>query len=338
MYDIQDWRLRFTTCDGRLQGPGGNPRVFLCPNFEQDQALECAYRLSRDFVNSHTQCQPVRVHQVLGIILSLIFAVSARAETGSSSAATDIQLPWSHYNPYVPESKEYQFELGAMWEEENMYWLGLTYGHHLGRCIYSESTKCQQFLDTHIGWGSRESYTNSMAALSLRWQYVYFPEPYSPSFRLLLGGQKLRDDNRDHFHMVYGLGAGFTASLHKNFDMKIEGRVGGGAEPWTQVMLSFNLKIDHWVQDFRNKVQKLGEDTWDVSGKIIKGTVEAPGSVIDWLKETESKREDQSSTKSEMLDQTIQHFRKRMRLLVIYVQRNGQSYLYDQRFLYGCHQ
>ena len=235
------------------------------------------------------------MHQVSVIILSLFFAVSARAEAENGSSpqrTTNIQQPWAHYNPYVPESKEYQFELGGMWEEENMYWLGLTFGQHLGRCVYSESTKCQQYLDYHLGWGSRESYSNSMAALSLRWQYVYFPEPFSPSFRLLLGGQKLKDDNRDHFHMVYGLGAGFTASLHKNFDMKLEGRVGGGSEPWTMLMISFNLKIDNWVQDFKNKVQKLGEDTWDVSGQIIKGTVEAPGSVIDWLKETESKRDE----------------------------------------------
>lgn len=206
------------------------------------------------------------------------------------SARASENEPWSHYHPFVPESKEYQFEIGNMWENESLYWMGFTYGQHLGRCINSESTKCQQYLDYHLGWGRRESITNSIGALSLRWQYVKFPEPFSPSFRVLAGGQKLADGSRDHYHFIYGLGLGFTASLHKNFDMKIEARIGDGSEPWTQVMLSFNLKIDHWVQDFKDKVQKLGEDTWDVSGKIIKGSVEAPSNVIDWLKETDNKR------------------------------------------------
>src|SRR5690606_8699106 len=125
----------------------------------------------------------------------------------------------------------------------------------------------------------------------LRWQYVQFPQSFSPSFRLLTGVQKIKDPDRDHFHFTYGLGVGWTTTLHKNLDMKIETRVGQGSEPWSMVFLSFNLKVDDWVEDISSKVKKLGEDTWEVSGKIIRGTVNAPADVVQWLRQTEEKRE-----------------------------------------------
>ncbi|MCB0349962.1 MAG: hypothetical protein KDD38_02190, partial [Bdellovibrionales bacterium] len=42
---------------------------------------------------------------------------------------------WTNFLPYAPEKNEYQFELGGMWEADNLYWLGLTYGRHMGRCV-----------------------------------------------------------------------------------------------------------------------------------------------------------------------------------------------------------
>lgn len=223
---------------------------------------------------------------LLGLVVTYSVTLNAAELTPTSP-----EPAWSTYLPYVPEKHEYQAELGAMWEEKNLYWAGFVFGDHLGRCVYSSSSKCQQYLDYHLGWGSREGATLTMGMLSLRWQYVNFPAAFSPSFRLMAGAQNIQDDHRDQVHMVYGAGLGWTASLHPNFDMKVEGRVGGGQHVWSQVFISFNIKIDDWVSDFAGKVKKLGQDTWDVSGKIINSTVNAPAGVIDWLKQTEDKRE-----------------------------------------------
>ncbi len=190
---------------------------------------------------------------------------------------------WTDFLPYAPEENEYQFELGGMWEADNLYWLGLTYGRHLGRCIYSDSPKCQQYFDVTGGAGSRESYTDGLILVGIRWQYVSFPKPYSPSVRLFTGVMNIRDNERDRHVGVYGAGLGFTTTLHKKLDVKWENRIGGGDQFWAQSMISFSLKIDDWVDDFAGKMKKFGAAT----GDALKSTITAPKNFIDWFERGE---------------------------------------------------
>jgi hypothetical protein len=216
--------------------------------------------------------------------LDTAVATTATAEPAATTTTTSIsKAKWTDFRPYAPQKKEYQFELGGMWEADNLYWMGLTYGHHIGKCYWSTDETCQQFLDFTGGFGSREAYTDGLFLVGPRWQYVKFPKPFSPSVKIFTGIMNIRDNERDKHVGVYGIGLGYTASLHKNLDLKFEARFGGGDQFWSQSVMSVSLKIDHWVDAFSGQIMKVGQTVVEGAGTVIKSTITAPKTFIEWF-------------------------------------------------------
>lgn len=221
------------------------------------------------------------VATVLGVLFNSARADDVPPEANSETISTPKK--WAKFLPYIPEKNEYQAEIGGMWEENNLYWLGLTYGRHLSACRYFNSEKCQQYLDFTGGVGGREGYTEGLALVGLRWQYVSFPNPYSPSFSLFGGLMNIRDNDRDRQVGVYGVNFGYTITLHEKLNVKWENRIGGGDHLWVQSMLSMSLKIDKYVDAFSDKMKKFGKATVDTTGSVLKSTISAPKTLIDWF-------------------------------------------------------
>lgn len=210
-------------------------------------------------------------------------AADLTSEPASASTADSGKPKWTYFHPYAPYKREYNAEVGGMWEAENLYWLGLTYGHHLGQCRFFFRQSCEQYFDVTGGFGSREAYTDGLVLAGVRWQYVSFPQPYSPSFKIFTGVMNIRDDQRDRQVGVYGFGVAFTASLHEKLDIKWENRIGGGDQFWTQSLISISLKIDRWVDRFADNIKRLGSATVETTGTVIKSTIQAPQTFRDWF-------------------------------------------------------
>jgi hypothetical protein len=190
---------------------------------------------------------------------------------------------WAKYYPYAPDKKEFQLELGGMWEDKNQYWMAGTIGTYQGQCFFNRVDSCQQFIDVTGGAGSRDSLTNGLLFLSYRTQFLTFPKPFSPSFRILVGAMNIRDDERDLLKPTYGLGAGWTATLHPKLDVKFEVRAGYADQFWSQTFLSFSFKIDRTIDDFSNRIQEFGDSAIKSTGKVIQTTIEAPKTFFDWF-------------------------------------------------------
>lgn len=190
---------------------------------------------------------------------------------------------WTNFLSYVPEKNEYQAEIGGMWEANNLYWLGLTYGHHLGPCQFIESKKCQQYLNFTVGVGGRESYNEGLILVGIRRQYVSFPNPYSPSFGVFGGLMNIRDNSRDRQVGVYGVDVGYTIALHEKLNVKWENRAGYADRLWLQSMLSFSLKIDKYVDSFTDEMKRIGKTTIETTGTVLKSTISAPKTFIEWF-------------------------------------------------------
>jgi len=178
--------------------------------------------------------------------------------------------PFYQFYPYVPRKTEYNIELGSMWEKNTMYWVGLGAGWNVGTCILSNSQTCQQYIDLTAGVGGRDGYTNGVLMPSLRWQFVSFPKTYSTSARVFAGVMNLNDELRRKENVVYGVGYGISRTVHKNIDLKIEFRVGGGDATWSQVYLSFGLKLGAFVNYFAKKMGGLGVGAVKSTGKLLK--------------------------------------------------------------------
>ena len=204
---------------------------------------------------------------------------------------------WSYFRNYVPVKRDYGMEIGGMWEQTNLYWVGANTGFHIGRCMYSESQTCQQYFDVIGGVGGREGLTVGLALASLRWQFISFPNRYSPFARVFTGVASIRDNERDRGELAYGVGYGIAASVHKNVDLKWEIRVGHAHQTYSQTFVSVNLKIDDILVYFANQIERVGKGTIDVTGKVIKKTIKAPGEVLKWMKK-QPKSKDKSSKKT----------------------------------------
>lgn len=193
--------------------------------------------------------------------------------------------PKVEFLPYVPEKKEYGLELGSMWENKNLYWLSGSFGYHLGQCVLFTDQTCQQYVDFIGGVGGSQDLTTGLALASLRWQFVSYPRPFSPMIRIFYGAMNIRDNDRDFISNAYGVGYGFTTSVHENLDFRIEARVGGAHSFFSQVFLSFALKIDRWVDYFAVKIRKAGKNTVSTTGTVLEKTViDAPIEAARWLK------------------------------------------------------
>jgi len=163
----------------------------------------------------------------------------------------------AEFRTFVPEKKEYTFELGGMWEEQNLYWMGVGMGLHIGRCFLSESQSCQQYWDVLAGAGGRDGQTNGLLLTGPRWQFVNFPSAISPYVKLLIGVMDVRDDERDFDRAAGIMGFGWTVSVHENLDLRFEGRVGWSDAVLSQMFIGLNFKMEKWVDYFADKIKRL---------------------------------------------------------------------------------
>jgi len=225
---------------------------------------------------------------LLSFFLFSRFAVAAD-NPFSVEASSKQNHQWARFFTYVPEKFDYYFELGSMWEARNQYWMGAGFGRHVGTCLLTQSQTCQQYWDIFGGAGGRDGLTTGLALSGLRWQFVNFPDVFSPSLRLFAGGLTIRDDVRDLVAFTYGIGYGITTSVHRRVDLRVEARVGMGDELWTQTMFSFHLKMDKWVDYFGAKIKKFGLNTLKATGNALEKGYESTQETVEEI--APSKRE-----------------------------------------------
>lgn len=224
---------------------------------------------------------------------------AADAEEGDSEAGNKVELseneqllaqqmramtanrekgkPYFGFLPYTPRKREYSFELGSMWEERILYWVGFNFGVHLGRCMLTQSQTCQQYLDFIGGVGGREGQTNGLALGGLRWQFVNFPKYVSPSVSLLAGTTRFKDEKRNKNAFTYGLSYAMAVSVHENLDVKFDFRFGSGEHAWSQAMIVLGLRLDNMVQYFAGRVRDIGVGTVNVTGRALKSAARSVG-------------------------------------------------------------
>ncbi len=219
---------------------------------------------------------------------SWAFALEANSTDGPTHELA--HESWVKYYPYAPEKNEYQAEVGSMWEKSSLYWLGVTYGHHVGRCLWAETQNCQQYFDVIAGFGNGDSVTHTAVLAGPRWQFVSFPKPFSPLLRVFVGGINVRDSNRDRTIGAYGGGVGFAATVHPRLDVKWELRAGQSDFFWAGTMLTFSMRIDHVVDYFSDKIVSASVATAQATGAIIQTTIGAPKTFIDWFNKKEEEK------------------------------------------------
>ncbi|MFK8136958.1 MAG: hypothetical protein AB8E15_01240 [Bdellovibrionales bacterium] len=191
--------------------------------------------------------------------------------------------PHSNTHPYIPHKWDYGIELGNMWIDEGLYWLGGNYGYNIGTCILTESQSCQQYFDVLLGASGRSGESNYYALLSYRWQFVNFPSPRSPVARIFTGVMHRIKDNTTKQFPVIGVGYGVTTYLHERADIRVEGRLGYGEEigSFFQMFISVELKVARWLNFFAGKIRDVGVGTVETTGKIIKSGAKATGSLVE---------------------------------------------------------
>lgn len=186
--------------------------------------------------------------------------------------------PYVNAHPYLPHKWDYGLELGQMNIDKDLYWLGGNLGYNIGTCVLTNSQSCQQYMDFLIGSSGRDGETNWYGVLSLRWQFVNFPDTNSPIARVFAGVMnRIADDSSKQF-FVYGLGYGITTYLHPRADLRLEGRLGWGREvgSFTQLFVSMELKVSRWLDFFAGKLEGVGVG----AGKVFKKGIGTTGGVI----------------------------------------------------------
>lgn len=167
----------------------------------------------------------------------------------------DSQSNWSNFLPYTPPKKDYEIELGGMWEMNDLYWLGGSFGYNVGNCIFVSKIGCHQYIDATGGVGGRMGYTEGLVLGGLRWQFLVPSKSYSPSTEVFAGAMDIRDNVRAHQVLTYGIAFGLTASLHPKFDLKWENRLGMAHRFWAQSFVSISLRLDRVVDYVSNQVK-----------------------------------------------------------------------------------
>jgi hypothetical protein len=189
--------------------------------------------------------------------------------------------PTYGFSPYAPQRRDYALDLGSMWENRALYWLGGTIGFHAGRCVFSASETCQNFVDLLGGVGGRDGSTQGLAAGSLRWQFIGFPRVVSPFARVFAGALRLRDAERDEIVPAYGLGYGITVTVHERMDLKLEARAGYGEQAFSQTFFSIGFRADKWIDYVARRIKGVGKGAVNATGTVIEKGIEATGTVID---------------------------------------------------------
>lgn len=188
------------------------------------------------------------------------------------------------FYPYTPEVREYGIEIGSMWENDSLYWLGGKVGFHLGNCIFNQKSSCQQYLDLITGVGGRDGETLGYLLAGLRWQFVDLPRAVAPSVRLLAGMVNVRDSVRDKFVGTIGMDYSWSVPVHPSVDLKATARAGYADDRyWSQAFIGADFKIDRWIDD----VSRYSWEKLKASGELIKRGVRVP---VDWVFEQDMKK------------------------------------------------
>lgn len=222
-----------------------------------------------------TSLAPFIMHKIS--ILFFVVCVSSLA----SAEVTAEKTSWVKYYPYVAEKNEYQAEVGSMWEKTSLYWLGITYGHLTGQCVFFDSSNCTQYIDLTGGFGNRDAVTHTTIVAGPRWQFSRGNSSFAPLIRVFAGAVNTRDDERGRTLGTFGLGAGFAARVHPRLDVKTELRVGQADFLWATAMITFSMHLDHVL-----------ESTIQTTGSILKTTIEAPKTFVDWFNKKEEKQKE----------------------------------------------
>jgi hypothetical protein len=176
--------------------------------------------------------------------------------------------------PYVPQKYDYGLEFGTAWGEVNYYSLGANLGFHTGRCMFSESQRCQQYFDLIADLNGRDGHTHYLGMASLRWQWMFFPSPWSPITRILVGGSNQIIPGSVRQYLIYGAGIGITTYLHPRADLRFEIRAYQADRVYTQAMVSVMFKMEKWVEFFAEKLEGIGVGTAKVTGSVVGGAVD----------------------------------------------------------------
>jgi hypothetical protein len=246
---------------------------------------------------SISNSRSVLVKSILAMMLvSTVFADVAAAAS-SVSASTLTSSPTTGEGafvkpttllgpapPYVPWSREFSLELGLLESGEELFNGGASYGVHLGRCVFSDSETCQQYLDALAGFAVREAETHGLFLGSLRWQYVNFPARYSPFWRVFAGESIVAKESRS-WHPTGGVGFGVVNYLHEKVDLRLEIRVGKHDRWFMQGLLGFQIKVDHLLEYFAVKLKDLGVGAVgtviEATGTAVKATGEGLGGIVE---------------------------------------------------------
>jgi hypothetical protein len=186
--------------------------------------------------------------------------------------------------PYVPRETDFTFEVGLVETGgEELVGGGFDYGVHIGRCVFSKSQTCQQYIDGLFGFAAREAETEGYFLGSLRWQYVNFPDRYSPFWRVFGGETVIARETRG-WHPTGGVGFGVVNYLHERVDLRVELRVGRHERWFAQGILGFQIKIDRLLEYFAVKLKDLGVGAVgtviEATGTAVKATGEGLGGIV----------------------------------------------------------
>lgn len=206
--------------------------------------------------------------------------------------------------PYVPPQYDYGLELGSAHAEMNYYSVGANVGFHLGRCVFSNTYTCQNYLDLIGDVNGRDGHTHYLGLASLRWQYISFPSSWSPMIRILAGmNNQITPAGVDQF-FTYGIGLGLTTYLHPKADMKMEVRILQSDIVYSQVLFSIQFKMEKWVEYFAEKLKDLGVGTASVTGSVIKGSANVVGGVVEGAGNLTGLSKEKPETKSDTLSES----------------------------------
>ena len=219
------------------------------------------------------------------IFLSVFGPIAAVASDSSAAPVTPPKTLLEEGYPFVPYETDYALELGVFEAKDPNVWAGALIGRNLGRCIFTESETCQQYLDLIGGAAVREGETYGMVLISPRWQYVNFPDRASPFWRVFAGVSPVNRPGERSMKAMGGVGIGVTTYLHQYVDLRFELRAGEIDQAFMLGLISAHIKTDRLLEYFAVKLKELGIGTVktaiEATGTALKATGEGVGGVIE---------------------------------------------------------
>lgn len=240
---------------------------------------------------------------VIGFCAFVMFSTQAHANLVVEKPSTRPKTLLGEAPPYTPRQTEYFLEMGLINTTSStevtseLLWIGTRIGRHLGECVFVRTDTCQMFVDGIAGFGVRESETHLQALISLRWQYVNFPDRHSFFWRVMGGSAQVHRPEGRGWHGLLGAGVGVTTYLHENFDLSLEIRGGDADRPFVIGNFGVQIKTDRLLSQFAKRLRSLGygtvETAIEATSETLKATGEGLGEIVDGVskpfRESESK-------------------------------------------------